>query len=117
MKSIDVKSLVIGILGALLVFVLMGQTKTTRLDIECVVLNMKHGPMISCRRFDLLEPPKEGMLFDPEFFPRMGSKALQSFSVWDAKMDQLLAERYFLVQSDTTEADRPPLPEINRPRH
>ena len=68
MKSIDVKSLVIGILGAALVFVIMGQTKTTRLDIECVVLNMKDGPMISCRRFDLLEPPKEGMLFDPEFF-------------------------------------------------
>ena len=68
MKSIDVKSLVIGILGATLVFVLMGQTRTTRLDIECVVLNQSDGPMVSCRRFDLLEPPTEGMLFEPTFF-------------------------------------------------
>ena len=68
MKSIDMKSLIIGILGTALVFMLMGQTKTTRLDIECVVLNQSDGPMVSCRRFDLLEPPTEGMLFEPTFF-------------------------------------------------
>ena len=68
MKSIDAKSLIIGILGTALVFILMGQTKTTRLDIECVVLNQSDGPMVSCRRFDLLEPPTEGMLFEPTFF-------------------------------------------------
>ena len=68
MKSIDMKSLIIGILGTVLVFMLMGQTKTTRLDIECVVLNQSDGPMVSCRRFDLLEPPTEGMLFEPSFF-------------------------------------------------
>ena len=53
MKSIDFKSLLIGILGTALVMVLMGQSSLQkRYDVECVTLPDQMG-FIQCRRFDL----------------------------------------------------------------
>ena len=51
MKSIDIKSLLIGILGTALVMVLMGQTShKKRHDVECITMPGKAG-LIKCRRF------------------------------------------------------------------
>ena len=53
MKSIDFKSLLIGILGTALVMVLMGQaTHKKRYDVECITMSGKAG-LIKCRRFQL----------------------------------------------------------------
>ena len=53
MKSIDIKSLLIGILGTTLVMVLMGQaTHKKRYDVECITMSWKAG-LIKCRRFQL----------------------------------------------------------------
>ena len=53
MKSIDIKSLLIGILGTVLVMVLMGQTThKKRYDEECITMSGKAG-LIKCRRFQL----------------------------------------------------------------
>ena len=49
MKSIDFKSLLIGILGTALVMVLMGQTThKKRYDVECITMPGKAG-LIKCR--------------------------------------------------------------------
>ena len=62
MKSIDFKSLLIGILGTALVMVLMGQSKIEKqYDVECVAFidpKVVMDPTIEnnwvqCRRFDL----------------------------------------------------------------
>ena len=51
MKSIDFKSLLIGILGTALVMVLMGQsTFKKRYDVECITMSGNAG-LIKCRRF------------------------------------------------------------------
>ena len=60
MKSIDIKSLLIGILGTALVMVLMGQSSVrNQYDVECVYVP-KIGEiskkLVACRRFDLLNP-------------------------------------------------------------
>ena len=53
MKSIDFKSLLIGILGTALVMVLMGQTThKKRYNVECITMSGKAG-LIKCRRFQL----------------------------------------------------------------
>ena len=53
MKSIDNKSLLIGILRTALVMVLMGQTThKKRFDVECITISGKAG-LIQCRRFHL----------------------------------------------------------------
>ena len=53
MKSIDFKSLLIGILGTTLVMVLMGQTThKKRYNVECITMSGKAG-LIKCRRFQL----------------------------------------------------------------
>ncbi len=53
MKSIDFKSLLIGILGTALVMVLMGQTTyKKKYDLECITISGKAG-LIKCRRFQL----------------------------------------------------------------
>ena len=53
MKSIDFKSLLIGILGTALVMVFMGQvTHKKRYDEECITMSGKAG-LIKCRRFQL----------------------------------------------------------------
>ena len=53
MKSIDIKSLLIGILGTALVIVLMGQaTHKKRYDVEGITMSGKAG-LIKCRRFQL----------------------------------------------------------------
>ncbi len=53
MKSIDLKSLLIGFLGTALVMVLMGQTThKKRYDVECITMSGKTG-LIKCRRFQL----------------------------------------------------------------
>ena len=50
MKSIDFKSLLIGILGTALVMVLMGQaTHKKRYDVECITMSGKAG-LIKCER-------------------------------------------------------------------
>ena len=52
MKSIDLKSLLIGILGTALVMVLMGQSSLKRdYDIECVT--NADSSYIQCKRFRL----------------------------------------------------------------
>ena len=60
MKSIDFKSLLIGILGTALVMVLMGQSKLEKkYDIECVSFykpEIHEIPYVTCRRFDIHEP-------------------------------------------------------------
>ncbi len=51
MKSIDLKSLLIGILGTALVMVLMGQSRMQKqYDIECV---LRGDDSVSCVRYDL----------------------------------------------------------------
>ena len=56
MKSIDVKSLLIGILGTALVFVLMGQAIVDQKEYEVsCVMDPDPGHVI-CRRFDSREP-------------------------------------------------------------
>ena len=56
MKSIDFKSLLIGILGTALVMVLMGQSRLERhYDVECVTLPSQ-GDFIQCKRFKLNNP-------------------------------------------------------------
>ena len=53
MKSIDIKSLLIGILGTVLVMVLMSQTThKKRYDVECITMSEKVG-LIKCLRFQL----------------------------------------------------------------
>ncbi len=53
MKSIDIKSLLIAILGTALVMVLMGQTThKKRYDVECISMSGNAG-LIKCRRFQL----------------------------------------------------------------
>ena len=53
MKSIDFKSLLIGILGTTLVIVLMGQTThKKRYDLECITMSGKAG-LIKSRIFQL----------------------------------------------------------------
>ena len=53
MKSIDFKSLLIGVLGTALVMVLMGQTTHKKTyDVECITMSGKAG-LIKCRRFQL----------------------------------------------------------------
>ena len=53
MKSIDFKSLLIGILGTALVMVFMGQvTHKKRYDEECITMSGKDD-LIKCRRFQL----------------------------------------------------------------
>ena len=53
MKSIDIKSLLIAILGTTLVMVLMGQTThKKRYDVECISMSGNAG-LIKCRRFQL----------------------------------------------------------------
>ena len=53
MKSIDIKSLLIGILGTALVMMLMGQTThKKRYDVECITMSGNAG-LIKCRRFQL----------------------------------------------------------------
>ena len=62
MKSIDFKSLLIGILGTALVLVLMGQTNLKEhYEVECVFIPDQpkgHGHF-GCRKFDSKEPWKE----------------------------------------------------------
>ena len=57
MKSIDVKSLLIGILGTALVMVLMGQSSMRKqYDVECLHLESSHETLnIVCHKFDLSE--------------------------------------------------------------
>ena len=56
MKSIDFKSLLIGILGTALVMVLMGQSSLQeQYDVECVTMPSQKG-WITCKRFDLNSP-------------------------------------------------------------
>ena len=51
MKSIDFKSLLIGVLGTAMLMVLMGQTThKKRYDVECISMSGKAG-LIKCRRF------------------------------------------------------------------
>ena len=53
MKSIDIKSLLIGILGTALVMVLMGQSSMQKqYDIECVA-EQKRNTWVICKRFNL----------------------------------------------------------------
>ena len=53
MKSIEIKSLLISILGTALVMVLMRQTThKKRYDVECITMSGKAG-LIKCRRFQL----------------------------------------------------------------
>ena len=52
MKSIDIKSLLIGILGTALVMVLMGQSSLKKqYDVECITY--KNGENIQCKRFNV----------------------------------------------------------------
>ena len=54
MKSIDFKSLLIGILGTALVMVLMGQSSfKSRFDVECVLNENSQFEYIYCHKFDL----------------------------------------------------------------
>ena len=51
MKLIEIKSLLIGILGTALVMVLMGQSSMQKqYDVECITLPTK-GDTIQCKRF------------------------------------------------------------------
>ena len=53
MKSIDIKSLLIGILGTALVMVLMGQSSMQKqYDVECVI-EQKINTWVVCKRFNL----------------------------------------------------------------
>ena len=53
MKSIDIKSLLIAILGTTLVMVLMGQTThKKRYDVVCISMS-GNADLIKCRRFQL----------------------------------------------------------------
>ena len=69
MKSIDIKSLLIGILGTALVMVLMGQSSIRKqYDVECVsYIDPKvvmdptiENNWIQCRRFDLTKKMGRG---------------------------------------------------------
>ena len=56
MKSIDLKSLIIGILGTALVFVLMGQSSFQRepYQVQCVPMEDTIGMgYVACRIFDM----------------------------------------------------------------
>ena len=54
MKLIDIKSLLIGILGTALVMVLMGQSSMQKqYDVECVRALGDSDPYIVSRKFDL----------------------------------------------------------------
>ena len=56
MKSIDLKSLIIGILGTALVFVLMGQSSVQREpdQVQCVLMEDTIGMgYVACRIFDM----------------------------------------------------------------
>ena len=64
MKSIDIKSLLIGILGTALVMVLMGQSSmNNRYDVECVFITPEKRAdgteypkgHIACRKFNLIK--------------------------------------------------------------
>ena len=60
MKSIDLKSLIIGILGTALVFVLMGQSSVQRepYQVQCVPMEDTIGMgYVACRIFDMQSWP------------------------------------------------------------
>ena len=67
MKLIDIKSLLIGILGTALVMVLMGLSSMQKqYDVECITLPTK-GDTIQCRRFILNDGRWESLNNFPMF--------------------------------------------------
>ena len=77
MKSIDVKSLIIGMLGTALVFVLMGRSELQKkYDIECVVEPFEIGDgRVFCKRFDLSDSDP----FNRPIIPDIDGGIWQSF--------------------------------------
>ena len=80
MKSIDIKSLLIGILGTALVMVLMGQTSLqNRYDVECVKALGDTNPYIVCRKFDLSSGAWDSMPNRTATFQWLDLKDVKSF--------------------------------------
>ena len=77
MKSIDIKSLLIGILGTALVMVLMGQSSVrNQYDIECFLDYAYGAEQFVCKRFNLNGAgwnQSQGVeVFDSRDFEKMG---------------------------------------------